>query len=284
MSFYDILDDMAKRESVKTQTGDQLIVGPMVGIVVKNNDPDSTVAGGPNSGEKAMDRRVCVMIPTRDENANELKWAWVTAPYAGPGWGINFLPEVGDQVLLLFEGGNIEKPYVIGSLPRVNDKFLKSCVDKDNQFKCIGTKHGSRIRFEDNSSDDQGKKDKLLLETAGQTLQILMDNENEKLHIGDKAKENVIDFSVKKDAGSITIQSKSKVTIQVGDKIKLSMNGETGAVSLQCESLSVQAKNNVKVKTEGSLKSEAPQVKFVASSSFSAEGGSGKFNFNTTSM
>lgn len=284
MSFYDIMDEMVNKDAVKTLTGDQLIVGPVVGIVAKNYDPDSAAAGGANSGEKAMDYRVCVTIPTRDEHANELKWARVCSQYMGKTHGMYFMPEVGDQVLLLFEGGNIEKPYVIGAVPKADDKFLKSCVDKDNQFKCIETKHGNRIQLQDHSGDEKGKKDKILVQTAGQTMEILLDNENEIMRIGDKANENFLEFSTKKDEGTLSVKTKSKLTVQVGDKIKLTMNGETGSVSLQCEKMSVQSKNGISMKTESSLKAEAAQMKFSAGSGFTAEGGSGTFKFDNTSF
>lgn len=77
MGLYDIINEITERQVTKTETGDNRIWGVMVGIVAKNYDPNSSVAGGTNSGESAMDGRVCVTIPTRDDQANELKWARV---------------------------------------------------------------------------------------------------------------------------------------------------------------------------------------------------------------
>ena len=196
MGLYDIIDEITERQVTKTETGDNRIWGVMVGIVAKNFDPNSSVAGGANRGADAMDGRVCVIIPTRNDKANELKWARVAMPSGGSNWGHYFLPEVGDQVLLAFEGGNIEKPYVIGCIQKTSDQFLKDAVNKDNQFKKIMTRHGSHITFEDNSTDEDGLKDKITLETPKEKLQILMDNENENIRIGDKKKEDFLIFFV----------------------------------------------------------------------------------------
>ena len=271
MGLYDIIDEITERQVTKTETGDNRIWGVMVGIVAKNFDPNSTASGGANSGADAMDGRVCVTIPTRDTDANELKWARVAMPSSGSKWGHYFLPEVGDQVLLAFEGGNIEKPYVIGCIPKTADKFLKDSVDKDNQFKRIVTRHGTSIIFEDNSTDENGLKDKLTLETAGQKLQILMDNENEKIRIGDKAKEDFIEMYTKEGSGTLTVQIKSKIEIKVGDKITVTLNGESGAVSVKGDSIQLEGANGVTTKSDSSVKMEAPQVAANASSALKME-------------
>lgn len=271
MGLYDIIDEITERQVTKTETGDNRIWGVMVGIVAKNFDPNSTVAGGANSGADAMDGRVCVTIPTRDTEANELKWARVAMPSSGSKWGHYFLPEVGDQVLLAFEGGNIEKPYVIGCVPRTADKFLKGSVDKDNQIKRIVTRHGNAVTFEDNSGDEEGRKDKLTIETAGKTLQILLDNENEKIRIGDKAKEDFIEMCTKEGAGTLKVQIKSKIEFKVGDKITVTLNGESGAVSVKADSIALEGGSGVKVKSDSSVKLEAPQVAANASSALKLE-------------
>lgn len=271
MGLYDIIDEITERQVTKTETGDNRIWGVMVGIVAKNFDPNSTASGGTNSGADAMDGRVCVTIPTRDTNANELKWARVAMPSSGSKWGHYFLPEVGDQVLLAFEGGNIEKPYVIGCIPKTADKFLKDSVDKDNQFKRIVTRHGTSIIFEDNSADENGLKDKLTLETAGKKLQILMDNENEKIRIGDKAKEDFIEMYTKEGSGTLKVQIKSKIEIKVGDKITVTLNGESGAVSVKGDSIRLEGANGVTTKSDSAVKMEAPQIAGNASSALKLE-------------
>ena len=285
MGLYDIIDEITERQVTKTETGDNRIWGVMVGIVAKNYDPNSSAAGGTSSGTDAMDGRVCVTIPTRDQGANELRWARVAMPSGGSKWGHYFLPEVGDQVLLAFEGGNTEKPYVIGCIQKASDQFLKGAVDKDNQYKKIMTRHGSHITFEDNKDDDKGGNDKITIETAQHLLQIKMDNENEKIRIGDKANEDFIEMYTKEGSGTLTVQIKSKITIKVGDKVTMTMNGESGAVSIKADSISLEGTNKVLAKSDSAVKMEAAQVAANASSSLKLESsGAAKLTGSTVSV
>ena len=49
------------------------------------------------------------------QDGGETTWVRLLAPHAGPGRGFLFLPEIGDEVLICFEEGDPERPYVVGS-------------------------------------------------------------------------------------------------------------------------------------------------------------------------
>jgi Type VI secretion system/phage-baseplate injector OB domain len=59
--------------------------------------------------------RVQVQLPFVDD-LDLQPWARVCTPKSGIAAGIYFMPQVGDEVLLAFEHGDINAPYVIGSL------------------------------------------------------------------------------------------------------------------------------------------------------------------------
>jgi uncharacterized protein involved in type VI secretion and phage assembly len=257
MALYDIIDEIAGKQQTKTDTGDPRSYGAMIGIVAKNYDKD-------------LKGRVCVSIPTRDNEANELKWVRVAYPSGGKTWGQYFLPEVGDQVLLVFENGNIEKPYIIGCVSKDGDKFLSGSVDADNQFKRIVTKNGNMIKFEDNK-EGEGDKDKITITTAKSAHTVLMDNEKKLISITDNKGENKIDM--KTEDGVIDIKAKSRLTIKVGDNISLILNGESGGVKLECSDLTISASQKMSVKTDGMLKVEGAQVSSKASSMYKLESG-----------
>lgn len=255
MSLYDVIDEISERKVTKSETGDPRVYGVMLGVVAKNYHKD-------------MPGRICVTIPTRDGKRNELKWARQAQQSSGEQWGHYFLPEVGDQVLLAFEGGNIEKPYVIGCVPKDNHKFLSGAVDEQNQFKRIMTKNGSTISFEDNK-EGGGSKDKITVSTAGGAHSLLFDNENHVIRLTDKKKANQIEL--KTEDGQMTIQAKSKLTIRVGDTITLVLNGESGAVKIKANEVAFEASNQFKVKSDGLLKLEGAQIAQSASSMLKAE-------------
>src|ERR1700750_1699162 len=82
--------------------------GVVIGIVTNNQDPDGM-------------HRVKVRFPWLNLD-DESHWARVATPMAGDKRGAYFLPEPDDEVLVAFEHGSLEHPYVIGSLWNGKDK------------------------------------------------------------------------------------------------------------------------------------------------------------------
>jgi phage protein D len=78
------------------------IPGVVTAIVTAVDDPD----GG---------ARVKLRLPWLSESY-ETDWARVAQLNAGGGRGAAFLPEVGDEVLVAFEQGDVRAPYVVGGL------------------------------------------------------------------------------------------------------------------------------------------------------------------------
>lgn len=63
--------------------------------------------------------RVQVQIPIMPER---MPWARIAAPVAGMQRGMFFMPQVGDEVLVMFEQGDPTAPVVIGSLWNQQDR------------------------------------------------------------------------------------------------------------------------------------------------------------------
>ncbi len=244
MALFDIIDDIAEKQITKTETGDNRVYGVMVATVAKNYDQN-------------MPGRVCVTVQTRDNEANELKWARVAMPFGGSSWGHYFLPEVGDQVLLVFENGNIEKPYVIACMPKDKDKIIKKSADEKNQYKKIVTKNGNTIYFEDNK-EGEGEKDKIKIITSKEKHRIEMDNEKKQIVISDKENKNQI--VMKTESGQMEIKAEKKLTISVGENIELVMNGNNGAVKLTASKLNIEITGNINMKSNGVTKLEGANI------------------------
>ena len=122
-------------------------------------------------------------------NEERSAWARMTTPSAGGGRGFMFMPEIGDEVLVAFEHGDPERPYVIGALwngvdsaPRQGflDDEATQAVGKNgtqlaadmarNDIKRIVTKSGNRIQLV-----DVGGKESIVISTPGGQMVQLID-------------------------------------------------------------------------------------------------------------
>jgi uncharacterized protein involved in type VI secretion and phage assembly len=257
MGLFDELGDLTKKQITKSELGDNRIFGTVIGVVTNNYS-------------KEMPGRVCVQIPHRDKDANVLKWARLALPYAGKDHGMYFVPEIGDQVLLVFEDGNIEKPFIIGSVPASNSTYISRQSDENNQIKNITTKNGNSITLYDNK-EGEGEKDRINIATSKSEIQITLDNESHKAEITDKSKKNSISMNV--ESGEINVKAEKKMKINVGD-VQININGESGKISVKCGKYKMTADDNIKVETNGIYKLEGENTIISANSTFKASSGS----------
>jgi uncharacterized protein involved in type VI secretion and phage assembly len=186
-----ILDQLANDNSHGNR-----INGIASGIVTNNQDPDEL-------------GRVKLFFPWLSDD-NETDWARVVTLMAGSGMGSFFLPEVDDEVLVAFEHGDINCPYVIGSLWNGKQKPPETNSDGKNNIRKITSRSGHEIVLND---DDSGKQEKIEIHTkAGH--KIVMDDSvgGEKIEIVDKTGSNkmVIDSM----QNSINIESAMQLKIK----------------------------------------------------------------------
>ena len=251
MALLDIMDEVSRRQVTRTELGEERITGVVVGIVAENYSDK-------------MPGRICVTIPVRDEGANELKWARVAAMYRGREWGACFMPEKQDQVLLAFENGSIEKPYVIGCLSRDNDAFLRKCADQNNTCKKIMTRNGSYILFEDGGEEKAGEEDRITVATSGDAHKMILDNDRHRMILTDRDSNCHVEMTT--DDGRIEIRAAKKLTIQVGERIQVVLDGESGAVKVEADKVMVQTSGNIGMEADGSIRMSGGQVMTEASS------------------
>lgn len=276
MGFYDVIDDISKKQITKTPMGDNRIYGVVVATVVDNY-------------HESMPGRVCISVINRNEKVSEdepgdyLKWARIAMPASGSGWGYYFLPEIGDQVLVVFEDGNIEKPYIIGCILRAKDKFFKKSVTEKNITKAIQTKYGNRIIFTDaeydeNAGEEPGQNDKIEIITARDAHKVIMDNEKSKITLTDKEGNNTIDISTKSDEsgdmGQITIKTVKKLQIQVGDNVKVTMSSTEsgGSILVETGKITLKTSDSFKIESSGRVDISGSGAKLESSASLDLKG------------
>ena len=113
-------------------------------LVTANQDPDKL-------------GRIQVKLPAQNPSSREVptEWARVCSPYASKDSGLWMLPEVGDEVMVVFEGGRVSEPIIIGSLhgpknqPPKSDKSGDLNSDGQNQLRFLKTKGGNLLAFDD---------------------------------------------------------------------------------------------------------------------------------------
>lgn len=260
MAVFDIIHEISEKQAVKSPLGAQRMFGVSVGIVLENYS-------------ESIPGRLKVRIPVRDKNdqeQHELKWARLALLYGGGDRGVYFMPEKDDQVLIIFEDGNIEKPYIIGAVPREKDKVWKQAVTAENSVKEIRTRNGSRLCFSDDT--DEGKSDRIILETGGETRHTLtLDNGKKQITLSDK--EGNCTVTMASEQGKITVHAAKKLELTVGDQISIKMNGESGAVTVEAAKVHVKSQKSIRLEADGSLGISGKQAKIEGVSSLKCESG-----------
>jgi len=91
--------------------------------------------------------RVRVQMVWQEAGSEKTPWIRLLQPHSGSGKGFYFVPEIGEEVLVGFQGGNAEKPYVIGT--QYNGKEKSGYADKENSIKAVHTRSGTKIILND---------------------------------------------------------------------------------------------------------------------------------------
>jgi uncharacterized protein involved in type VI secretion and phage assembly len=181
------------------------ILGVVVGVVTNNQDPD-------NLG------RVKVRFPwlSKDDDSH---WARVVTPMAGKDRGLYFLPEVEDEVLVMFEHGVVTHPVVIGALWNGKDTPPAKNDDGKNNLRVIKSRSGHTVTLDD---------------TEG----------SEKITIRDKSGESEIVMDAAKKSVSIT--AGQDLTIKA--KGNITLESTSGDLSIKCNKFSAEAQQKYEIK------------------------------------
>ena len=149
--------------------------------------------------------RVKIALPWSPDTAGARyeTWARLATFMAGNNRGSWFIPDVDDEVLIVFEGGDPRRPYVIGSLWNGKDKPPESMDGAGKNFKkVLRSRNGVKLTM-----DDTDGREQFILETPGGQKLTLKD--------GPGAVE-IVDSngnSIKMETSGITITASAKVTI-----------------------------------------------------------------------
>ena len=94
--------------------------------------------------------RVRVQFPWQEDKGQKTPWIRLIQPHSGAGKGFHFIPEIGEEVLVGFESGNAEKPFVMGT--HYNGSETSGYHTSNNDLKAFKTRSG----IENISNDAEG--------------------------------------------------------------------------------------------------------------------------------
>jgi uncharacterized protein involved in type VI secretion and phage assembly len=199
---------MRESDSEAERETDGSVRGLAVATVTDNQDPEGLA-------------RVRVRLPWQPE-AQESYWARLAVPMAMANQGVYFLPDVGDEVLVGFELGDLTHPCVIGSLWNGQSRPPETNDDGNNDPRVIRTRADTELRFFDGSPPSVELK-------LADNKHLLMDDQGITLEDGSGNS-----IKIETNSGSITIKSSAQL-------------------KLESQSISINAGASMELKASGTL-------------------------------
>jgi uncharacterized protein involved in type VI secretion and phage assembly len=179
------------------------VYGVVVGVVTNSNDTEKL-------------GRVKLKFPWLSGDY-ESHWARVCYPGAGDKRGLLLVPEVGDEVLVVFEHGDVRSPYVIGGLYNGKDKppaeAYHDASDGKIKIRRLTSGKGHEISISDYDDEDH-----IVLRTVNGEYGISISKSKDYVYVKSKGKVIV------EGPGGIELKG-GDITLS-GGTIKLDASGE----------------------------------------------------------
>jgi uncharacterized protein involved in type VI secretion and phage assembly len=195
---------------------------PELAEVINDKDP-----------EKLGRLKVRYHWPVDNPTQAETDWVRLLTPYSGSGKGQLFKPEVGSQVLVDYQGGLAEQPFVLGNMFHANNKQGAKYSPDGNLMKGIQTSGGNKFVMQDKSGEQK----------------ILISNSNNK--------GTAVEIGFNGD-GSITIKSNGPVTV-LGSTITLEA-GDKGEIMMHAKNVTVEAEENISLTAKKKIDLDAKDL------------------------
>lgn len=227
--------------------------GLIVGLVTNINDPN-------NQG------RVKVRFPGLSSN-DESDWARLAGIGGGDNRGSVFVPEVNDEVLVGFEGGDTRLPVVIGGLYGSQSVIPTPDVsDGKVQARQIQSRLGHYFKFLDGTT------------SATQAIELVLAGGNNLIHLGkDKLAVQVpsgTPIDIVAGSSNITVAGSGAITIK-GSSISIEADGQ---LELKGATVTVAATGSLSVQSDGAATLKGSTVAIQGSSSVSVVGSTVSIN------
>lgn len=228
-----------------------------------------------------------------DTSGENTIWLRVAEPYAGKGYGAQFIPRVGHEVLVSFLHGDPDAPIITGQI--YNTKNKPPFIEKNTTRSGIRSKLAGEAN-EWEFDDKQGKEliairaardfnvdvrndavfdianDDTILVGANRKLTVQRDfvtKVAETIKTSAKRRETAIDQDETLTAKTITLEADSKLVLKVGaSSIELTSAG----IKISTNTLTVEGKSKVDVTSSGALGLKGMKVDARANTALNLQG------------
>jgi uncharacterized protein involved in type VI secretion and phage assembly len=221
-------------------------------------ETSAPIASGINCGVHGLLTGVVIQIHEDPENLNRVKvriplmqneqegvWARLGGAYASNQFGCMFFPEVDDEVILGFFGGDPSSPVILGSLYS-GSRTPPQALEQNNNIKQILTREKLSVEFNEEDKSitvmTPGER-KFVLDDKGKKITV-EDSSGNKIEMSDSG----IKVESKKD---IVFDTKGKFNVTSVGGINLSSNGD-----LKGDGMNVEFSGKVGFTGKGSAKAE----------------------------
>lgn len=225
----------------------------------------------------------------KEATADQSVWARVVQPWAGGGWGGQFIPRVGTEVAVAFIDANADRPVVLGGLYNGDQKPVFSLPDDKTKsgLRTRSTLKGGSDDYNELSFEDRKDREMLHLRAQkdmstevrhDQTLNVRHDRtvtvgnaesitigEGRTTRIDDRNDELTVkkgDLSIEVSMGKATITALRSIELKVGSsRILIDQNGVSISGLL------------IKITGDASVSIDAPMTSATGDATMTIKGG-----------
>lgn len=203
-------------------------------------------------------------------------WIRLVMPYAGKDHGFYVMPEVGDELIIAYEDGDIDRPLCLGSVYNVESEMLTRMLTEmqpENytaQMETVKLKTPKNLMFEMWEAEQQDSKQRIQLDT-NKKITMTMNIKDEDIayslnsegtvsvhSVGQMTEDSDLRVIVKRGSkgsmtidpdGAITIDSDQQILIKRGDKASIFID-VNGNIEIKANTLKIVTKGNTEVNAE----------------------------------
>lgn len=190
--------------------------------------------------------------------SNSSPWIRVSVPMASDGAGFLFTPAVDDEVLIDYEDGNVERPYVCGAFYNANNKpSIPAQAHNYDKVSSITSANGHHISFTDNGGSERFFTNNLPLIKMANAFGV-----HDNIIPGDKFFGGGFEISdyygvyaIKGSTHGRSVDISSPFgTISIDALTGISINAPLGDINIVGKNVNIEARNNLTIESGTNVK------------------------------